>query len=165
MTAPLFRPRLVVPVGYAGRWAEEGQIAIDPGGRLAFVDMVVDEDGIDRILEQMTDASVHWLLRNPGAPPIVSRARYEREPKGENDYLHLAVSLGLYPEYRPYVDCEDLEIGVSAEARVHHGLPAARPIKRRMSDRMWHIVTDLGNGQIQDTTRILLARQGESWNL
>jgi hypothetical protein len=156
---PLFKPRLVVPVEYAGRWLGRGSIEVSPSGRLAFIELVTDEDGIDRVLEEMTTASADWLRKNPGAPPIMSVARYEREPKGENDYLMLPVALGLYAEYRPYVDCEDLEIGVSAEARVRQGLPA-RPEKRRQSERMWHIVSNLGDGRIQDTTGILLQRQG-----
>jgi len=153
----LFRPRLVIPVEYAGRWQDRGSTEISPTGRLAFVDLVVDEEGIDRVLEEMTEISADWLRRNPHAPPILSVAAYEREPKGENDYLALPVSLGLYPEYRPYVDCEDLEIGVSAEARVRQGLFAARPVKKRQSERMWHIVTDLGDGRIQDSTGYLLS--------
>jgi hypothetical protein len=136
-------------------------VEIEPRGRLAFVDMIADEHEIDRILDEMTDASAHWLRQHPRAPSIVDVARYRREPKGENDYLLLPVSLGLYSEYEPYVDCEDLEIGVCAEARVRQGLTHAKPRKRQVSPRMWHIEADFGDGRIQDTTGMLLRRQGE----
>lgn len=161
-----FRPRLVVPREYASRWRGAGLTTFSPSGRLAFIEIDADEQGVDRLLEELTDASADWLRRHPNAPPLLSVARYEREPKGENDYLMLPVSLGLYlPEYRPYVDCEDLEIGVSAEYRVRRGLPA-RPIKKQVAPRMWHILTDMGNGQIQDSTGYLLSqgRGSDTWN-
>lgn len=160
----LFRPRLVVPVEYASRWQGQGPIDVSPSGRLAFIDLVVDEEGIDRVLEEMTEASADWLRRHPDAPSILDVCRYQREPKGENDYLHLAVSLGEYAdEYESYTDCEDLEIGVSAEQRVRHHNPRARPVKERQTRSMWHIVTDLGNGRRQDSSRILIRRHETKW--
>ena len=159
----LFRPRLVIPTEDAGRWAGRAEFEISPSGRLAFGSLVVDEDGIDRVLDEMTAASAAWLTRHPEAPPVLSRLRYEREPKGENDYLHVAVSLGYYDdEYHPYRDCEDVEIAVSSEARARRGLLRARPVKRRVGARLWHIVTDFGDGREQDTTALLLRRQGQA---
>lgn len=155
----LFRPRLVLPAEYAGRWAEEGPVELSPSGRLAFVELLVDDAGLDQVLDGMTDVSADWLRKNRWAPSITTVARYENEPKGENDYLHVAVSLGLYRgEYTPYVDCEDLEIAVSAERRARGEY--ARPIKVQTGERLFHIVTDLGNGRVQDTTKLLLRREG-----
>ncbi len=163
-----FRPRLVIPVEYATPWARGGhEIELDPvSGRLAFAELRVTEEQIDDVLDFMTSVSADWLQKHLDAPSILGpRARYRREPKGENDYLALPVSLGLYDaEYRavtghgPFTDCEDLEIGVSAEARVREGDALARPRKRRVSEAMWHITTKRGDGREQDSSRLLLDR-------
>jgi hypothetical protein len=164
----LFRPRLVVPTRYAGRWADRGSAEISPGGELVLVSLVTDERGLGEIFEGMTADSAAWLREHPEAPPILSVARYELEPKGENDYLHLAVSLGYFTDayrratgHRPFVDCEDLEIGVSAERRVRLGDTGARPFAERVSEALWHVRTRYGDGRVQDSTRMQLQRQGQ----
>jgi hypothetical protein len=169
----LFRPRLVTPVRYAGRWADRGSIEVSPGGALAFVSLVTDEAGLPDLFEGMTTDSAAWLEGHPEAPPILSVARYELEPKGANDWLHIAISVGYYANdyrevtgHRPFVDCEDLEIGVSAERRARLGDTGAHPFATRMGEALWHVRTRFGDGRTQDSTRIQLSRQGQKpWNL
>ena len=172
MLAPrLFRPRLVLPTELAGPLAQEAGAFRSPGRTLTFVPLVVNEAQLRCVLRTMALVSAEWLRRHPGAPRILDVARYEREPDGENDYLALPLSLGEYAaEYqattghRVFVDCDDLEIGASAEA-IAAGDMSAQPEPVRVGESMWHVRTRLGDGRIQDSTRIQLRKQGQrEWN-
>lgn len=124
----------------------------------------------------MTALSVEWLRANPGAPRLIESAYYEQEAPGENDYLALPVSLGLFDAdymqtvgHAPRVDCEDLSIGDAAEER-HLGNPHARADILHVSPSMLHIITNIGPGQpIRDLTKVLLTlypgKKGRPWNL
>lgn len=159
------RPRLVVPTELAHLVSWYGPTSRSPGGRLTFVGpFIIEEERLPELLEAMTDLSLRWLQANPGAPRLLGRARYEREPAGENDWLALPVSLGLYDReyteavgHKPRVECEDLSIGDAAEER-YHGNPDAYPEVVNEAQWMRHIVTNLGPGRgIRDLSRILLA--------
>ena len=149
------------PMPHVAEWlARFGSPEVSPAGRLALLTIVVQEDDLSAVFSVMTALSEHWLRQHPGAPRLADVATYERERKGENDWLALPVSLNLYPaDYPdPVVDCEDASIADAAEARVYEGLPRALPITVFISPRMRHIVTDLGNGARRDKSLSLVAK-------
>lgn len=159
-----FRIRLVVPSELAHRVSWYGATRQSRNGRLSFVGpFILPEERLPEVLEDLTALNVEWLRANPGAPPVVTVARYEREVPGENDYLALPVALGLYDaEYRevtghaPRVECEDLSTSDAAEER-HRGNPLARAVALWVAAGMRHIITDLGPGRgTRDVSRILL---------
>lgn len=169
-------PRLVVPSELAHRVSWYGPAWQSPAGTLTFIGPVkVPLERLPDVFEDMTALSLEWLQTHPGAPELVQSTFYELEPPGENDYLALPVSLGLYDQeytaatgHRPFVDCEDLSIGDSAEER-YRGNWMARPDVIHVSPSMLHVVTNLGPGRpMRDVSRNLITlfpgNKGRPWN-
>lgn len=90
-------------------------------------------------------------LRASPLPPLYqSGVRYEREPRGQENWQTCHETLK-----RKAGDCEDLAAWRAAELRVTGADPAAVAIIKRIRPGLIHCLVRRGNGHLEDPSKIL----------
>jgi len=103
---------------------------------------------LEAFLEGMTALNTA-IIRTENLPSVYDVARYKREPRGREEWLHAK----LVAE-RGTGDCEDLAAYRAAELRVREGEPARVQVIRTGA-RTLHAVVERADGSIEDVARAL----------
>lgn len=116
--------------------------------RIVLEDIPPSPEVLEAFLEGMTALNTA-IIRVENLPSVYEVARYKREPRGRENWLHAAkvAQLGL-------ADCEDLACYRAAELRVREGEPA-RVVVLRTGAKTLHAVVERADGEIEDVARAL----------
>lgn len=110
----------------------------------------LDAVSLTAALEGLTAYNAAWLRAHPSAPSLYAAGvRYEREPKGREDWRTLPDLLK-----RKRGDCEDLAAARAAELR-QAGDPGAHAFARKVRPGLWHIRVRHGDGTTEDPSIVL----------
>jgi|FLYL01.1.fsa_nt_gi hypothetical protein len=111
----------------------------------------VQREALEAALEGLTALNAVLIARSrvPIPHPYESGVRYRREPRGREDWNHVARLLRL-----GHGDCEDLAAYLAAWLRIHNAEPA-RVVIRRTGPRLWHAVVQRADGRIEDPSKVL----------
>lgn len=116
--------------------------------RIVLEDIPPSPEVLEAFLEGMTALNTA-IIRAEDLPSVYDVARYRREPRGREEWLHAAKVAELGRG-----DCEDLAAYRAAELRVHEGEPA-RVAVIRTGKRTLHAVVERADGSIEDVARAL----------
>lgn len=103
---------------------------------------------LEAFLEGMTALNTA-IIRVENLPSVYDVARYKREPRGREEWLHAA-----QVAKRGTGDCEDLAAYRAAELRVREGEPARVQVIRTGA-RTLHAVVERADGSIEDVAKAL----------
>lgn len=116
--------------------------------RIVLEDIPPSPEVLEAFLEGMTALNTA-IIRAENLPSVYDVARYKREPRGREEWLHAAKVAA-----RGTGDCEDLAAYRAAELRVREGEPA-RVAVVRTGARTLHAVVERADGSIEDVARAL----------
>lgn len=108
------------------------------------------EAALNLALETLVVLNLAFLTTTQGVPSLYSSGvKYQREPKGREDWLTLPLLLE-----RGVGDCEDLAAARAAELR-HAGERGARAIVKRVRPGLWHCLVRRADGRLEDPSKKL----------
>jgi len=116
--------------------------------RVVLEDIPASPEVLEAFLEGMVALNTA-IIRTESLPSVYDVARYKREPRGRENWLHAALVAK-----RGTGDCEDLAAYRAAELRVFDGEPA-RVAVVRTGTRTLHAVVQRADGTHEDVARAL----------
>jgi len=105
------------------------------------------------MLDALTDIDARYLQRHPEVAPIhQAGVRYEEEPPGQEDWQDVATTLRTRT-----CDCDDISPWRAAELRVRllNARAIMKPQKKADGSSLYHILTLMPDGTVEDTSRDL----------